>query len=56
MPEIVVVYAVDLPIDLIGARSIQRTEAAHVVAAKARLDGNQLREIPPVQRNVLHHV
>ena len=56
VPQIVVVHAVDLPVDLIGTRSVEGAEAAHVVASEARLDGDQLREIPAVQRNVLDHI
>src|SRR5439155_532462 len=32
VPQIVVVHAVDLPVDLIGTRSVEGAEAAHVVA------------------------
>src|SRR6266516_2532297 len=51
VPEIVVVHAVDLPIDLIGAGAIERAEAAHVITAEARGYGNQLGEVAAVQRN-----
>ena len=40
VPEVVVVHSVDLPVDLIRARSVQRAEATNVVAAKSRLDRN----------------
>ncbi len=56
MPEVVVIHAVDLPVDLVGAGAVQRAKAADVVAAEARLNSNELREIAPVQRCVLHHV
>ncbi len=56
MPEVVVVHTVDLPVDLVGPRAIERTEAAHVVAAEARCNTDHLREVTAVQRNVLHHV
>ena len=56
MPEIVVVHAVDLPVDLIGSRPVQRAKAAYVIAAKTRCDADHLGKVTPVQRNVLHHV
>src|SRR4029077_402217 len=56
VPEIVVIHAVDLPIDLVRARSIDRTEPANVIATKAWLDGDQLGEVPAVQRQFLHLV
>ena len=56
MPEVVIVDAIDLPVDLVGACAIQRTKTADVVAAEARFNCNHLREVAPVQRNVLHHI
>ena len=56
VPEIVVIYSVDLPVDLIGARAIQGAETANVVATKARLHRNQLCKVAPVERSVLHYV
>src|SRR6266436_1501020 len=41
VPEIVVIYSVDLPVDLIGARAIQGAETANVVANKDRLNSNE---------------
>ncbi len=56
MPEVIIVHTIDLPVDLVGTRPVERAEAAHVIAAKARCNGDQLREIPTVQRNVLHDI
>src|SRR5229473_382256 len=53
VPEVVVVNAVDLPVDLIGAGSIDRAEAARGITSKARRDADQLREVTPVQWDVL---
>src|SRR5207249_4484810 len=56
VPEVVVVHTVDLPVDLVRPGAIERTEAAHVVAAEARCNTDHLREVPAVERNVLHHI
>ena len=56
MPEIVIVHPVDLPVDLVRPRTVQRAEATNVITAKTRCNRNHLREVPPVQRHVLHHV
>src|SRR5713101_3118292 len=56
VPEVVVVHPIDLPVDLVGASSVERATAAHIVAAETWGNGNQLREVASVQRNVLHHV
>src|ERR1035437_9544627 len=42
VPEIVVVDAVDLPVHLVGASAIERTEAGHRVSTVARLDRRKL--------------
>ncbi len=55
VPKIIVVCAVDLPVHLISARSIYLTEAADVIPAKARLDGQQLGEVAPIERHFLNH-
>src|SRR5258708_827965 len=56
VPEIVVVDAVDLPVHLVGAGSIERTEAADRVSAVARLNGSELSKIAPVHWNVLNRL
>ena len=56
VPEVVVIHTVNLPIHLIRARPIERTEATHRVATVTRRSRDQLREIAPVQGNILHDV
>ena len=56
VPEVIIVHAVDLPIDLIGSGSIERPETAYVITPEARRDGYQLGEVPPVQWHVLDEI
>ena len=42
VPEVVIVHAINLPVHLIGAGSIERTEATHVIAAEAGFNRDQL--------------
>ena len=53
VPEVVVVRAVDLPVHLVGARSIERPEPAHGITSVARCQRDQLRKIAPVHGYVL---
>ena len=54
VPEVVVVDAVNLPVHLVGAGSVQRAETAHGVPTVARLHSSELREVAPVHGHVLH--
>ena len=49
MPQVVVVHAVDLPVDLVGPSSIQGAVAARRVAAIPRCGSDQLREVSAIQ-------
>ena len=53
VPEVVVVDAVDLPVDLIGASPIDGAEAAGGVAAEAGCDGDKLGEVATVHGRVV---
>ena len=53
VPEIVVVHAVNLPVHLVGAGSVQRAEATHGITAVAGLHRGELREVTAVHRHVL---
>ncbi len=48
MPEVVVVHAVDLPVDLVRTGPIERAEAANVVSTKPWFHGDQLGEIAAI--------
>ncbi len=54
VPEVIVIGAVNLPVHLVGTRSVQRTETANRVAAIAGCNRNQLGKITPVQGYFLH--
>jgi hypothetical protein len=53
VPEVVVVDAVDLPVDLVGAGSVQRTISACSGVSEAWRENNQLREVAAVEGSVL---
>src|SRR5260370_3825220 len=53
MPEVVVVDAVDLPIDLIGAGSVDGPEAAGRVSAEAGRYGDELGKVAAVHGGVV---
>ena len=55
VPQVVIVHTVNLPVHLIGASTIERAEAAHVVTTKARFNRDQLREVTSIQRNILNN-
>src|ERR1700677_716480 len=52
MPEVVVVYTVDLPVHLIGARSIERTIAASAVSGVTGGEADHLGEVPTVHGKI----
>ena len=52
VPEVVVVDAVDLPVDLVGASSVERAEAAAAVSTEAGREGDHLGEVAAVERDV----
>ena len=52
VPEVVVVDAVDLPVDLVGAGAVERAEAAAAVAAEAGGEGDHLGEVAAVEGDV----
>src|ERR1700721_2301464 len=54
VPEIVVVDTVNLPVHLVGAGAVERTEAADGVPTVARLNGGKLGEVAPVHGYVLN--
>src|SRR5258708_37921829 len=56
VPEVVVVHAVNLPIDLIGAGGGSRARTPHAIPPRTRGPRNQMQEVTPIQWDVLHHV
>jgi hypothetical protein len=54
VPPVVVVRPVNLPVDLIAARSVDGAEAAQRVSGKPGRHADQLGEVASVQRNILH--
>src|SRR5207302_2817001 len=56
VPEVVVVDAVNLPVHLVGAGTVQRTETADRVAAVAGLNRGELREVAPVHWYILNRL
>src|SRR6185437_12612230 len=54
VPEVVVVRAVDLPVDQVSAGAVHRSIAAGGVTGKARRETDHLCEVTAIQRNVLH--
>src|SRR5215468_3152811 len=48
MPEVVVVYAVNLPVNLVRPSAVERAETADVIAAESGLHRDKLREIAAV--------
>ena len=54
MPEVVVVRAIDLPVDLVGARAIDRADSRRGIAGETGREADHLREVAAVERNVLH--
>src|SRR5215813_2362008 len=45
MPEVIVVYAVNLPVNLVRPSAVERAETADVIAAESGLHRDKLREI-----------
>ena len=54
MPEIVIVRAVNLPVDLVATGPVNRPEAPERVARKPGSHSDHLREISPVQWDILN--
>src|ERR1700744_4558686 len=51
MPEVVVIDAGGLPMDLISARAVERAEAARGVAGESGCNADELREVAAIKRH-----
>src|SRR5271165_822717 len=56
VPRVVVVGTVNLPVHLIGAGPVERAESAYGIATIARRGADYLREVAPVQGQILHRL
>src|SRR5271165_694055 len=56
VPRIVVVRTVNLPVHLVGAGPVERTKAAHCIPAVSWRRRDDLREVAPVQGQILNRL
>ena len=55
VPEIVVVYAINLPVYLVRAGAVDRSKAAHRITSIPGRNRDQLGKVTPIEGNVLNH-